>query len=45
MEGSPRDDLRKQLEEREAEVVDLHDRLEQAQRENDRLRQENEQLR
>jgi transposase len=45
MEGSPRDDLREQLKEREAELVDLHDRLEQAQREIDRLRQENEQLR
>src|SRR5712692_8080151 len=43
MEGSP--DLRKQLEEREAEVRDLHDQLDQAQDEIDRLRQENEQLR
>jgi len=45
MEGSYRDDLREQLEEREAEVVDLRDRLGQAQSEIDRLRQENEQLR
>src|ERR1700683_2954688 len=45
MEGSRHDDLRKQLEEREAEVVDLHGRLEQAQSEIDRLRDENQQLR
>jgi transposase len=45
MEGSHRDDLRKQLEEREAEVVDLRESLEQAQREIDRLRRESEQLR
>jgi transposase len=45
MEGIPRDNLRKQLEEREAEIVDLRDRLEQSQTENDRLRQEIEQLR
>src|SRR5947207_3489429 len=52
MEGSPHNDLRKQLEDREAEVVNLRDRLEQTQSEleqsrseNDRLRQENEQLR
>jgi len=43
MEGSP--DLRKQLEEREAEVRDLRDQLDQAQGEIDRLRRENEQLR
>ena len=43
MEGSP--DVRKQLEEREAEVRDLRDQLDQAQVEIDRLRQENEQLR
>ena len=45
MEGTPGDNLRKQLEEREAEVVDLRDRLEQSEREIDRLQQENEQLR
>ena len=45
MEASPGDELRKQLEEREAEVRELRDRLEQAQDEIDRLRQENEQLR
>jgi transposase len=45
MEGSRHDDLRKQLEEREAEVVDLRGRLEQAQSEIDRLRDENQQLR
>lgn len=43
MEGSP--DVRKQLEEREAEIRDLRDQLDQAQVEIDRLRQENEQLR
>src|SRR5450432_3296944 len=45
MEGSHRDDLQEQLKEREAEVVDLCDRLGQAQSEIDRLRRENEQLR
>ena len=52
MEGTPGDNLRKQLEEREAEVVDLRDRLEQAESELeqaeseiDRLRKENDQLR
>lgn len=45
MEGTPGDHLRKQLEEREAEVVDLRDRLVQSEREIDRLRRENEQLR
>ena len=44
MEGSP-GGLRKQLEEREAQVRDLRDQLDQAQNEIDRLRQENEQLR
>ena len=43
MEGSP--DLQKQLEDREAEVRNLHDQLDQAQEEIDRLRRENEQLR
>jgi transposase len=38
-------DLRKQLEEREAEVGRLRERLEEAQTEIDRLRQDNEQLR
>src|SRR5450432_4238101 len=37
MEGSHRDDLQEQLKEREAEVVDLRDRL---RRENEQLRQE-----
>ena len=45
MEGTARTDLRKQLEEREAEVVDLRDRLDQAKDEIDRLREENGQLR
>ena len=45
MKGSPGDELRKQLEEREAEVRKLRERLEQAEEEMDRLRQENEQLR
>ena len=52
MEGAPGDNLGKQLEEREAEVVALRDRLEQAEgeleqagQEIDRLRRENEQLR
>ena len=52
MEGTPGDNLRKQLEEREAEVVALRDRLEQAEgeleqsgQEIDRLRREIEQLR
>src|SRR5437870_13673527 len=46
MEGSPGpSDLRKQLDEREAEVGILRDRLREVQEENDRLRRENEQLR
>jgi transposase len=45
MEGSNRDDLRKQLKEREAENRDLRERLEQSASELDRLRRENEQLR
>src|ERR1035441_6984455 len=45
MEGSERDDLRRQLREREAEVSDLRRQLEQTQEENDRLRHENEELR
>ncbi len=46
MEGSPGpSDLRKQLEEREAEVGILRDRLRESQQEIDRLRRENEQLR
>jgi len=45
MEGSFADELRKQLEEREAEIRELRDRLEQALEEMDRLRLENEQLR
>jgi transposase len=45
MEGSERGDLRKQLEEREAEIRKLRERLEHADEEIDRLRQENEQLR
>lgn len=45
MEGSKHEELRKQLEEREAEVGDLGHPLEQSQEEIDRLRQENEQLR
>src|SRR6266581_711510 len=44
MEGSA-NDLRKQLDEREAEVGILRDRLREVQEENDRLRRENEQLR
>ena len=44
MEGSERDDLRRQLREREAEVSDLRRQLEQTQEENDRLRHENEEL-
>src|SRR2546422_10236432 len=46
MEGSPGpSDLRKQLDEREAEVGILRDRLRESQEENDRLRWENEELR
>src|ERR1035437_614918 len=45
MEGSERDDLRRQLREREVEVSDLRRQLEQTQEENDRLRHENEELR
>ena len=45
MEGTAPTDLRKQLEEREAEVVDLRDLLDQAKEEIDRLREENGQLR
>src|SRR5260370_5847681 len=45
MEGSKRDDLRKQLAEREVENRDLQEQLEQAGEEIDRLRQENDQLR
>ena len=45
MEGTRHEDLRKQLEDREAEVGDLRHQLEQSQEEIDRLRQENEQLR
>ena len=52
MEGTLRDDLREQLAEREAEHVDLRDRLKQTQRDLeqaqtaiDRLSEENEQLR
>lgn len=44
MEGPP-DDLRKQLEKREAEVHDLRDRLGELHAEIDRLRRENDQLR
>src|SRR5712692_865853 len=44
MEDSQRDDLRRQLKEREAENRDLRERLEQAEEEIDRLRKENEQL-
>jgi DNA repair exonuclease SbcCD ATPase subunit len=44
MEGSA-NDLREQLEEREAEVHDLRDQLGEAHSEIDRLRRENEQLR
>jgi transposase len=44
MEGS-RNDLRKQLTERESEVRDLRDRLNQAQADNDRLRQDHDQVR
>lgn len=44
MEGSS-DDVRKRLEEREAEIRDLRDELGQAQDEIERLRRENEQLR
>ena len=45
MEGFKSGDLRKQLEEREAEVRDLRERLEEALGEIDRLRRDNEQLR
>lgn len=45
MEGSPHEDLRRQLKERDAEVSDLRRQLEQFQKENDRLQRENEQLR
>ena len=45
MEGTSGGNLRKQLEEREAEVVELRARLEQADEEINRLRQENDQLR
>ena len=45
MEGSERDDLRRQLREREAKVSDLRRQLKQTQEENDRLRHENEELR
>src|SRR5260370_14897677 len=45
MEDSERGDLRKQLEEREAEVGELREQLEQAEEEIDRLQHENEQLR
>jgi len=45
MEGSAPEDLRRQLNGRDAEVSDLRRQLEQSQKENDRLRRENEQLR
>jgi hypothetical protein len=45
MEGSKQDDLRKQLEESEAEIRGLREQLEQAESEIDRLRRENEELR
>jgi len=45
MVGSKHDDLRRELEEYEAENRGLRDQLEQAESEIDRLRQENEQLR
>jgi transposase len=45
MEGSPHDDLRRQLKDYEAEVRGLREQLEEAESENDRLRRENEELR
>ena len=45
MEGSKQDDLRRQLEEYEAENRGLREQLEQAEGEIDRLRRENEELR
>jgi len=45
MDGSPHEDLRRRLKERDVEVSDLRRQLEQSQQENDRLRRENEHLR